>query len=106
MTLGLAFAKAGYHIIAVARTVGGLEALDDQIKAATGQDATLVPLDLRDSDAIDRMGGALHQRFGKTVNPLVLRHKGSAIMNPLNRQRVQGMLQLTVHELLCMVIDI
>ncbi|MAJ65603.1 MAG: oxidoreductase [Alphaproteobacteria bacterium] len=63
--LGLAFAKAGYHIIAVARTVGGLEALDDQIKAATGQDATLVPLDLRDSDAIDRMGGALHQRFGK-----------------------------------------
>jgi NAD(P)-dependent dehydrogenase (short-subunit alcohol dehydrogenase family) len=63
--LAPAFAIAGYHVIAVARTVGGLEAVDDQIVKATGQNATLVPLDIRDGDSIDRMGAALHERFGK-----------------------------------------
>ena len=47
-----------------ARTVGGLEALDDEIKAAGGT-ATLVPLDLTDYDGIDRLGAALYERFGK-----------------------------------------
>ncbi|HQP21044.1 MAG TPA: SDR family NAD(P)-dependent oxidoreductase, partial [Phenylobacterium sp.] len=42
----LALAKAGAHVIATARTQGGLEDLDDEIKAATGKSATLVPLDL------------------------------------------------------------
>ncbi len=60
----LALAKAGAHIIAVARTVGGLEELDDGIKAV-GSTATLVPLDLRDYDGIDRLGLALHERFGR-----------------------------------------
>ena len=60
----LALAKAGAHIIAVARTVGGLEELDDGIKAV-GSSATLVPLDLRDYDGIDRLGLALHERFGR-----------------------------------------
>ena len=50
-------AAAGAHVIAVARTVGGLEELDDEIKAAGGQ-ATLVPLDLTDMAGIDRIGGA------------------------------------------------
>src|SRR5436305_1893685 len=60
----LALATAGAHIVAVARTVGGLEELDDAIKA-TGSSATLVPLDLRDYEGIDRLAHALHERFGR-----------------------------------------
>src|SRR5262249_10139224 len=58
----LALAKAGAHIVALARTVGGLEELDDAIKAFGGS-ATLVPLDLKDYEGIDRLGLALHERF-------------------------------------------
>ena len=50
----LALAKAGAHVVAVARTVGGLEELDDAIQAA-GSSATLVPLDLRDTEGIARL---------------------------------------------------
>jgi NAD(P)-dependent dehydrogenase (short-subunit alcohol dehydrogenase family) len=57
-------AAAGAHVIAVARTVGGLEELDDEINAAGGQ-ATLVPLDLTDMAGIDRLGGAIFERWGK-----------------------------------------
>lgn len=57
-------AAAGAHVIAVARTVGGLEELDDEIQAAGGQ-ATLVPLDLMDMPGIDRLGGAIFDRWGK-----------------------------------------
>lgn len=56
-------ARRGAHVIAVARTVGGLEDLDDEIKALSGE-ATLVPLDLRDGDGIDRMGRAIFERWG------------------------------------------
>lgn len=61
----LALAKAGAHVIAVARTQGGLEELDDEIRKATGEGATLVPLSLTDSDGISRLGAALHERHGK-----------------------------------------
>ena len=57
-------ARRGAHIVAVARTVGGLEDLDDEIKAA-GSEATLVPLDVRDGDGIDRLGKAIFDRWGK-----------------------------------------
>src|SRR5215468_12263040 len=60
----LALAEAGAHIVALARTVGGLEELDDAIKAAGGS-ATLVPLDLKDYDGIDRLGASLNERYGK-----------------------------------------
>jgi NAD(P)-dependent dehydrogenase (short-subunit alcohol dehydrogenase family) len=60
----LELAKAGAHVIAVARTVGGLEELDDAIKAAGGA-ATLVPFDLKDFAAIDRLGAAIYERWGK-----------------------------------------
>lgn len=60
----LALAKAGAHVVAVARTQGGLEELDDAIRAAGGS-ATLVPLNLTDSDGIARLGAALHERHGK-----------------------------------------
>ncbi|MEM1286806.1 MAG: SDR family NAD(P)-dependent oxidoreductase [Pseudomonadota bacterium] len=68
-SVGKVLAERGFHVVAVARTVGGLEELDDEIKAAGGS-ATLVPLDLRDFDAIDNLGLALFQRFGR-VDALV-----------------------------------
>ncbi|WP_157015187.1 SDR family NAD(P)-dependent oxidoreductase [Mesorhizobium xinjiangense] len=58
-------AAAGAHVVAVARTVGGLEELDDEIKADGKGEATLVPLDLTDMAGIDRLGGAIHERWGK-----------------------------------------
>ncbi|MBS0539848.1 MAG: SDR family NAD(P)-dependent oxidoreductase [Proteobacteria bacterium] len=60
----LAFAREGAHVVAVARTVGGLEALDDRIQQAGGS-ATLVPLDVTDGAGIDRLGAALYERFGR-----------------------------------------
>src|SRR5919204_898342 len=60
----LALAKAGAHIVAVARTQGGLEELDDEIRKDGGS-ATLVPLNLTDSDGIARLGAGLHERYGK-----------------------------------------
>ncbi len=58
----LALARTGAHVVAVARTQGGLEDLDDAIRALGGS-ATLVPLDLNDLDGIARLGAALHERF-------------------------------------------
>jgi len=60
----LALAKAGAHVIAVARTVGALEELDDDIQKAGGS-ATLVPLNLREFDALDRLGASIYERWGK-----------------------------------------
>jgi len=60
----LAYAREGAHCVLVARTVGGLEAVDDQIKQLGGT-ATLVPLDIADGPGIDRLGAALHERFGR-----------------------------------------
>ena len=51
-------------LVLLARTVGGLEEVDDQVRSLGGQ-AVLVPLDLKDSEAIDRLGPALAERFGK-----------------------------------------
>ncbi|MBX9774579.1 MAG: SDR family NAD(P)-dependent oxidoreductase [Xanthobacteraceae bacterium] len=59
---GVALARAGAHVVAVARTVGGLEELDDAVKAEGGT-ATLVPLDLRDTDGIARLALALNERY-------------------------------------------
>lgn len=61
----LAFARAGAHVVAAARTQGGLEELDDEITAATGRAATLVPMDLRNGDGVDRLGAALFERWGR-----------------------------------------
>jgi NAD(P)-dependent dehydrogenase (short-subunit alcohol dehydrogenase family) len=59
-----ALARAGAHVIAVARTQGGLEELDDAIRSDGGS-ATLVPLSLTDFEGIARLGAALHERHGK-----------------------------------------
>ena len=63
-TLAKELARAGAHVVAVARTQGALEELDDEIRDFGGA-ATLVPLDLTDVEAIDRLGGALYERFGR-----------------------------------------
>ncbi len=60
----LALAKAGSHIIALARTQGGLEELDDAVKAA-GSECTIVPMDLKNLDGIDQLGGIINERWGR-----------------------------------------
>jgi NAD(P)-dependent dehydrogenase (short-subunit alcohol dehydrogenase family) len=59
------FAQEGAEMVLVARTVGGLEELDDEIRGLTGRTSLLVPLDLREFVAIDRLGAALYERFGR-----------------------------------------
>src|SRR3977135_4092945 len=74
----VALARAGAHVVAVARTVGGLEELDDAIRAAdssatlvthhltarqAGSSATLLPPDLKDHEGIARLGAALAERY-------------------------------------------
>ena len=66
--LGWALARAtagrGAHVLALARTVGGLEELDDAIRAAGGA-ATLVPLDVTDDAGLARLGAALFEKWGR-----------------------------------------
>ena len=62
--VALQLAEAGAHVVAVARTVGGLEELDDKITAVGGT-ATLVPLDVKDTEGIGRLAGALKERYGR-----------------------------------------
>lgn len=59
-----ALAAGGAHVILVARTVGGLEDVDDEIQKAGGS-ATLVPLDLKDFAALDRLGASIYERWGR-----------------------------------------
>lgn len=75
----IALAKAGAHVVALARTVGALEELDDEVNKA-GSAATLVPLDLKDLDGIARLGAALNERFGK----LDVMVANAAILGPLS----------------------
>jgi NAD(P)-dependent dehydrogenase (short-subunit alcohol dehydrogenase family) len=58
------FAAEGARLVLVARTVGGLEEVDDAVRAA-GASATLVPLDLTVGEGIDQLGGAIHEKFGR-----------------------------------------
>ena len=59
-----ALAAAGAHVILVARTVGGLEEADDEIRKVGGE-ATLVPLNLKDFEALDRLGASIFERWGR-----------------------------------------
>ena len=65
--LGAAFAEAlapAYHVVAVARTTGALEELDDRIQAKGGQ-ATLAPMDITNPDAMAQLCRSIHDRWGK-----------------------------------------
>ncbi len=62
--MAVAYAREGAHCVLVARTVGGLEAVDDQIKGWVAR-----PPWCRSTSptarGIDRLGAALHERFGR-----------------------------------------
>ena len=58
------FAREGAHVVLAARTVGGLEEVDDKVREAGGS-ATLVPVDLRDFVKIDELAAALFDRYGR-----------------------------------------
>ncbi len=78
----LALARAGAHVVAVARTVGGLEELDDAIRAA-GSSATLVPLDMRDYAGLYRLAAALTERHGR-LDVLIGNAAMAATLSPLD----------------------
>lgn len=59
------YAAEGAQVILTARNVAKLEQVDDEIRAAGGLPAVLVPLDLADGDKIDALGGSILQRFGR-----------------------------------------
>ncbi|TVQ33738.1 MAG: SDR family NAD(P)-dependent oxidoreductase [Geminicoccaceae bacterium] len=58
-------ARAGAHLILVARTQGALEELDDQIQGEGHQAPTLAPLDVTDPQAVNGLGAGLFNRFGR-----------------------------------------
>jgi NAD(P)-dependent dehydrogenase (short-subunit alcohol dehydrogenase family) len=60
----IALAKRGAHVVLIARTQGGLEEVDDTIRAAGGA-ATLLPMDLRRPEKLDPLGPTLVERFGR-----------------------------------------
>lgn len=68
--LALALARDGAHVVALARTQGALEELDDAIRAEGGS-ASLVPADLSKPDALEELAPALAKRFGR-LDGLVL----------------------------------
>lgn len=57
------FAEEGARLVLTARTPGALEEIDDRVRQLSGKPATLVPMDLTDFDAIDRLGAAIYERF-------------------------------------------
>jgi len=63
-SVALKLAEAGAHVIATARTQGGLEDLDDAIEKAGGS-TTLVPMDLQAPDSIEKLAEAVAERWGK-----------------------------------------
>jgi len=82
----LAFAKSGAHVVAVARTQGALEELDDEIRALrrdADPPATLAPMDLRDFAAIDRLGEAIYHRWGR-LDALIGAAGQLGVLSPLH----------------------
>ncbi len=89
-----ALAEAGADIIAVARarSQGALEELDDLIRAK-GRSCTIVPMDLKDGDAIDRLGGAIFERWGK-LDILVANAAVLGTISPLGHISVKDWTEL------------
>lgn len=63
--VAIALAKEGAHLVLIARTVGGLEETDDLIRAAGGAAATLMPIDLTETEKLAPLGPTLFERFGR-----------------------------------------
>ncbi|MDI3334987.1 SDR family NAD(P)-dependent oxidoreductase [Defluviimonas aestuarii] len=62
--MAAALAAKGWHVLATARTVGGLEELDNRIQAAGGS-ATLAPMDITDDKAMNHLASSIAERWGK-----------------------------------------
>ena len=75
------FAREGAHVVLAARTVGGLEEVDDKIRVASGC-ATLVPVDLRDFIKIDELAAALFDRY-RRLDVLVANAAEFGVFSPL-----------------------
>ncbi len=86
--VALGFAAEGAHVILVSRTVGGLEEVDDEISKIGGK-ATLVPLDLTDFDAIDRLGANIYERWGK-LDVLVGNAGSLGVLTPVSHLEVKA----------------
>ena len=63
--VALAYAKAGAHLVLTGRTQGALAEIDDEIRALTGKNASLITLNLKHGDKIDALGPNLYARFAK-----------------------------------------
>jgi NAD(P)-dependent dehydrogenase (short-subunit alcohol dehydrogenase family) len=93
-----AYAKAGAHVILLARTVGALEALDDEIRGFGGT-ATLLPQDLRQHDKLDTLGPVIAERFGR-LDILVGNAGMLGTLTPLphmNAKEWQDVFDINVH---------
>jgi NAD(P)-dependent dehydrogenase (short-subunit alcohol dehydrogenase family) len=88
----IALARAGAHVICVARTVGTLEEVDDEIRQA-GSSATLVPLNLKDFDALDRLGGSIFERWGR-LDALLANAGTLGVLTPLSHLEPRMFAQL------------
>jgi NAD(P)-dependent dehydrogenase (short-subunit alcohol dehydrogenase family) len=77
------FAREGAHVILVSRTVGGIEETDDRVKAVGGS-ATLVPMDVTDTDAVHRLGASIFERWGK-LDILVANHGLLGTLMPIHQ---------------------
>jgi NAD(P)-dependent dehydrogenase (short-subunit alcohol dehydrogenase family) len=76
------YAAEGAQVILVARTVGGLEEVDDAIRAAGHAPATLVPTDLKLPQMLDQLGAIIHERYGK-LDILVGNAAALGVLTPL-----------------------
>ena len=79
--VALRFAEEGAYLILTARTVGGLEEVDDIVRKH-GRKATLVPLDLTELEQIDHLGAAIHQKFGR-LDVLVANAATLGVLSPV-----------------------
>ena len=87
--VALALAAEGAHLVLLARTVGALEELDDLQRRLSNRPAVLVPQDLAEHEAIDRLGAALYQRFGR-VDGLFAAAATIAMLSPVAHQDPKG----------------
>lgn len=89
-----ALAGEGWRVVCTARSQKALEALDDEIKAEGVGEATLIPFDIRDLDGVDRMGGALYERFGR-LDALAACAGALGTLTPANQATPQTMDEVT-----------
>jgi len=78
-----AVAAEGAHLILTGRTVGGLEETDDRVTAAGGS-ATLVPMDMTDTDAVNRLAASIYERWGR-LDGLVANHGVLGTLMPMHQ---------------------